>query len=173
MNKALHHPNTLKVRLRNQNKKRTPNATKVPDRPQLGSTTDQLETGQHKGQDLHRAPPELGCVICMVQRHLQAGFGSICEPRGLNNLAPSQSILFKLIGRVKGMRWSYSKRLAYMVANICKREREEKAKHDRETMIKKWSYNNLRQALLEHRVDLGESTGKRGWRLETELMDFN
>ena len=57
MNKALHHPDTIKVRLRNQNKRRTPNVTKVPDRPQLGSTTDQLEAEQHKGQDLHRAPP--------------------------------------------------------------------------------------------------------------------
>ena len=61
-------------------------------------------------------------------RHLQAGFGSICESQGLSNLTPSRSRLFKLIGRVKGMRWSCSKRLAYMVANISKREREEKAK---------------------------------------------
>ena len=49
MNKALHHPDTIKVRLRNQNKRRTPNATKVPDRPQLGSTTDELETEQQEG----------------------------------------------------------------------------------------------------------------------------
>ena len=48
MNKALHQPNTIKVRLRNQNKRRTPNATKVPDRPQLGSTTDQLERNNTK-----------------------------------------------------------------------------------------------------------------------------
>ena len=50
MNKALHHPDTIKVRLRNQNKRRTPNATKVPDRPQLGSTTDQLERNNTKGK---------------------------------------------------------------------------------------------------------------------------
>ena len=61
-------------------------------------------------------------------RHLQTGFGSICESRGLSNLTPSWSRLFKLIGRVKGMRWSCSKRLAYMVANIRKWEREDKAK---------------------------------------------
>ena len=34
MNKALHHPDTFKVRLRNQNKKKTtPNATHIPDHP--------------------------------------------------------------------------------------------------------------------------------------------
>ena len=131
MNKALHHPDTIKVRLRNQNKRRTPNATKVPDRPQLGSTTDQLERNNTKDKIFIELLHELGCVICTVQWHLQAGFGSICESRGLSNLAPSRSRLFKLIGRVKGMRWSCSKRLAYMVANMRKREREEKAKHGR------------------------------------------
>ena len=43
---------------------------------------------------------ELGCVICTVQRHLQAGFGSICESRGLSNLTPSRSRLFKLMGKI-------------------------------------------------------------------------
>ena len=33
MNKALHHPDTIKVRLRNQNKRRTPNATRSPIDP--------------------------------------------------------------------------------------------------------------------------------------------
>src|SRR3954471_1936096 len=84
---------------------------------------------------------ELGCGTCMVHRHLQTGFGSICESRGLSNLTPARSRLFKLIGRVKGMRWSCSKRLAYMVANIHKREREEKAKarscnYDQEVILK-------------------------------------
>ena len=137
MNKALHHPDTIKVRLWNQNKRRTPNATKVPDRPQLGSTTDQLERNNIKDKIFIELLLELGCVICMVQRHLRAGFGSICESRGLSNLTPSRSRLFKLMGKVKGMRWSCSKRLACMVANIRKCGREEKAKHDQETMIKK------------------------------------
>ena len=36
------------------------------------------------------------------------------------------------------MRWSYSKRLAYMVANLFAKESEKiKAKHGRTTMIKK------------------------------------
>ena len=55
-----------------------------------------------------------------THQHLQAGFGSICESRGLSNLAPSRSRLFKLMGKVKGMRRNCSKRLAYMVANIRK-----------------------------------------------------
>ena len=35
-----------------------------PRSSQLGSTTDQHETIHSNDQDLHRAPPELGCVIC-------------------------------------------------------------------------------------------------------------
>ena len=34
-----------------------------------------------------------------THQHLQAGFGSICEPRGLSNLTPARSRLFKLMGR--------------------------------------------------------------------------
>ena len=161
MNKALHHPDTIKVRLRNQNKRRTPNATEIPDRPQLGSTTDQLERNNIKDKIFIELLLELGCVICTVQRHLQTGFGSICESQGLSKLTPSRLRLFKLIGRVKGMRWSCSKRLAYMVANIRKREREEKAKarsnnYDQEVIL-----DNLRQALLQHRVHFPDSAEKR------------
>ena len=101
MNKALHQPDTIKVRLRNQNKRRTPNATQIPDRPQLGSTTDQLERNNTKDKIFIELLLELGCVIFTVQRHLQASFGSICEPGGLSNLAPSRSRLFKLKGKVK------------------------------------------------------------------------
>ena len=98
-------------------------------------------TKQHKGQDLHRAPPELGCVICTVQRHLQTGFGSICESRGLSNLTPSRSRLFKLIGRVKGMRWSCSKRLAYMVA------KHTQMRARREGKARSWNYDQ--EVILE------------------------
>ena len=80
---------------------------------------------------------ELGCVTCRITSAPANWFGSNCESRGLSNLTLSRSRLFTLIGRVKGMRWSCSKRLAYMVANIRKREREEKTKHGRTTMIKK------------------------------------
>ena len=69
-------------------------------------------------------------------RHLQL-FEVICESRGLSNLTPSRSRLFKLMGRKGGSEVELQQALAYMVANIRKREREEKAKHSRESMIKK------------------------------------
>ena len=129
MNKALHHPNTIKARLRSQNKRRTPNAAKVPDRPQLGSTTDQLERNNTNDKIFIELLLNMVVSTAWSHRHLQAGFGSICESRGLSNLTPLRSRLFKLMGKIKGMRWSCSKRLAYMVANIRKWEREERAKH--------------------------------------------
>ena len=101
MNKALHHPDTIKVQLRNQNKRRTPNATKVPDRPQLGSTTDRLDPKNTKDKIFIELLLSLVASSARTHRHLQAGFGSICEPQGLSNLAPSRSRLFKLMGKVK------------------------------------------------------------------------
>ena len=101
MNKALHHPDTIKVGLRNQNKRRTPNATEVPDRPQLGSTTDQLERNNTKDKIFIELILSLVASSAHTHRHMQAGFGSICESRGLSNLAPSGSRLFKLMGKVK------------------------------------------------------------------------
>ena len=73
-------------------------------------------TKQHKGQDLHRATPWAWLHHLHGSTAPANWFGSICESRGLSNLTPSRSRLFKLIGRVKGMRWSCSKRLANMVA---------------------------------------------------------
>ena len=82
---------------------------------------------------------ELGCVTYTVIIVTCNWFLEVnCESRGLSNLTPSRSRLFKLIGRVTGMRWSCSKRLAYMVANIFAEESEKRRqKHGRETMIKK------------------------------------
>ena len=84
---------------------------------------------------------ELGCVICTVQRHLQAGFGSICESWGLSNLTPSRSKLFKLMGKGKGMRWSCSKRLAYMVA------KHMQMRARREGKARSWNYHQ--EVILE------------------------
>ena len=101
------------------------NPRSTPTRLHYWST----ETKQHNEHDLHRAPPwarlhHLHGIIGTCKLGLEV----ICESWGLSNLTPSRSSLFKLIGRVKGMRWSCSKWLAYMVANIRKWEREEKAK---------------------------------------------
>ena len=71
------------------------------------------------------------------------------------------------------MMWGCSKRLAYMVANIRKWEREEEAKarlkdYDQEVIL-----DNLRQALLQHRVHFPDFAEKRPSRLHTRLMYFN
>ena len=103
------------ARLRRQNR-RKPNMRQGPRSTQLGSTTDQLERNNKKDKIFIELLLSLVASSARTQWHLQAGFGSICESRGLSNLTPSRSRLFKLMGKLKGMRWSCSKRLAYMVA---------------------------------------------------------
>ena len=101
MNKTLHDPDTIKVRLWNQNKRRTPNATKVPDRPQLGSTTDQLERNNIKDTIFVELLLSLVAPSTRFNGTYKLVLEVICEPQGLNNLAPSRSRLFKLMGKVK------------------------------------------------------------------------
>ena len=129
-----------------------------PQSPCLGSTTNQLGTKRHNEQDLHQAPTRAGLRhLHWYHWHLQL-FGSICESRGLSNLTPSRSRLFKLIGR-KGSQVELQQTLAYMVANLRKREREEKQsmveklisdqevilklptfKHNTRTMFPSWTW---------------------------------
>ena len=52
------------------------------------------------------------------------------------------------------MRWSCSKRLAYMVATIAKESEKRGQSTVDKSMIKKWSYNNLRQAYLQQPCSL-------------------
>ena len=87
-----------------------------PRSSRLGSTTEQLERNNTNDKIFIELLLSLVASSARTHRHLQAGFGSICESRGLSNLTPTRSRLFKLMGKVKGMRWSYIKRLAYMVA---------------------------------------------------------
>ena len=54
-------------------------------------------------------PLELGCVICTCIVGTCNCFGRICESRGLSNLTPARSRLFKLIGKNGVMRWSCSR----------------------------------------------------------------
>ena len=93
--------------------------TKIKEEPQMRQGPRSTPTGlhcwstrtkQYKGQDLHRGPPWAWL------RHLHGLIGTciwflevICESRGLSNLTPSRSRLFKLMGRKWVMRWSYSK----------------------------------------------------------------
>ena len=53
-------------------------------------------------------PLEFGSITCTGILDTCNCFGSICESRGLNNLTPARSRLFKLIGKDGVMRWSYS-----------------------------------------------------------------
>ena len=75
---------------------------KAPDRPQLGSTTDQLTRNNIKDKIFIELLLSLVASTAQTHRHLQTGFGSICEPQGLSNLTPSRSRLFELMGKVKG-----------------------------------------------------------------------
>ena len=73
----------------------------IPDRPNWAPLLNKWKRNNTKDKIFIELLLELGCIICTVQRHLQTGFGSICESRGLSNLTPSRSRLFKLIGREK------------------------------------------------------------------------
>ena len=53
-------------------------------------------------------PLELSCVTCTGIIGTCNCFGRICESRGLSNLTPARSRLFKLIGKNGVMRWSCS-----------------------------------------------------------------
>ena len=148
MNKALHHPDTIKVRLRNQNKRRLPQKLHRSPIVPTGLHYWSTENGQQNEHGLHRAPPWAWL------RHLHGSTAPaswfwkyLCESRGLNNLTPSRSRLFKLIGRVKGMRWSCSKQLAYMVANIRKRRARREGKS---TVEKLWSRSDPRTTYVKH-----------------------
>src|SRR3954464_8601391 len=67
MNKTLHHTDTIRARLRSQNKRKKPQKRqKVHDRPQLGSTTDRLERNNIKDKIFIKLLRELECVICSV-----------------------------------------------------------------------------------------------------------
>ena len=74
---------------------------------------------------------ELGCVTCtVIIGTCKLVLEVICESRGLNNLTPSRSRLFKLKGGGKGSEVELQQALAYMVANLRKCEREEKQSTD-------------------------------------------
>src|SRR3954471_3430083 len=66
MNKTLHHTDTSGPDYGAKIKEETPKATKVHDRPQLGSTTDRLERNNTKDKIFNELLHELGWVTCMV-----------------------------------------------------------------------------------------------------------
>ena len=64
-----------------------------PRSSQLGSTTDHQETKRSNEQGPRRS------ITCTGINGTCNCFGRICESRGLSNLTPARSILFKLKGR--------------------------------------------------------------------------
>ena len=57
---------------------------------------------------LIKFPLQLSCAICANILGTYICFGRICESRGLSNLTPARSILFKLKGKDGVVRWSCS-----------------------------------------------------------------
>ena len=55
---------------------------------------------------LIKFPLQLSCAICASILGTCICFGRICESRGLSNLTPARSRLFKLIGEGGAKRWS-------------------------------------------------------------------
>ena len=93
--------NTLMDRLRsNPNERRQPQMLD-PRSSRLGSTTGHLKQKIVTAKVLIKLPLELGCAICAGILGTCIYFGRICESRGLSNLTPARSRLFKLIGRKK------------------------------------------------------------------------
>ena len=73
-------------------------------------------------------PLEVDPIICTGIVGTCNYFGRICGSRGLSNLTPTRSRLFKLMGMDKAKyMWSCSKRLAYVVANLYAKESEKRA----------------------------------------------
>ena len=70
-----------------------------PRSSQLGSTTDHQKRNIVTTTFLVELPLELGCVAYASIIGTCNYFGRICESRGLSNLTPARSQLFKLIGK--------------------------------------------------------------------------
>ena len=131
--------------------------TKIKSNPKCDKVPRSTPTGLHywstRNETRQRTRSSSSSSLSLVassaqsHRHLQAGFGSICESWGLSNLAPSRSRLFKLIGRIKGMRWSCSKRLAYMMANLFAKESEKRRQSTNEEL---WSRSDPITTYVKH-----------------------
>ena len=141
MNEFMHHSEyTHRSDYGTKIKEDYPKCYTDPRMSRLGSTTDQLERSNTKDKIFIELLLELGCVTFSVQRHLQAGFGSICESRGLSNLTPLRSRLFKLMGKVKV--WGGAAAVTKQVWWLTYANKSEKRNNRmvvKLVMIKKWS----------------------------------
>ena len=72
-----------------------------PDHPNWAPLLINRKRNKVTTKFLVELPLELGCVICTGIIGTCNCFGSICESRGLSNLTPARSRLFKLMGRIR------------------------------------------------------------------------
>ena len=100
---------TYLVRLQTKPKQKKITQLLDPWSSQLGSTTDQQEKNNTTNKIFIGLPLELSCVTCTGIIGTCNCFGSICESRGLSNLTPTRSRLFKLKGKDGVKRWSCNK----------------------------------------------------------------
>ena len=71
---------------------------KIPDRPDWAPLVINWKQNNTTNKIILELLLELGCVTCTVIIGTCNYFGSISESRGLSNLTPTRSRLFKLIG---------------------------------------------------------------------------
>ena len=128
MNKALHQPAIIKARLRSQNKRRLPQMLHRSPIVPTGLHYWSTRMKQHKGQDLHRAPPWawlrhlhglIGTCKLVLEVSVSHGDSAISHPRDQDYLSLWVSQRYEVELQIA---------LAYIGANIRKWEREEKAK---------------------------------------------
>ena len=72
---------------------------KIPDRPNWAPLLIVWKGNIVTSRVLVELPLEIGAIICTGIVGTCNWFGSICESRGLSNLTPARSRLFKLIGK--------------------------------------------------------------------------
>ena len=73
----------------------------IPDRPNWAPLLIIRKRNIVMTKFLVELPLELGCITCTGIVGTCNYFGGICESRGLSNLTPARSRLFKLIGRMR------------------------------------------------------------------------
>ena len=86
---------------------------KIPDRPNWAPLLIIRKRHIVTTTFLVELPLEIDAIVCTGIVGTCNCFGRICESRGLSNLTPARSRLFKLIGKDGVMRWSCSSKSIY------------------------------------------------------------
>ena len=99
---------------------------------------------------LVKLPLEFGSITCTGIIGTCNCFGSICESRGLSNLKPARSRLFKLMGRMR--LWggvAASTKQIWWLTYANKSGKRSNATVEKLEVIKKWSWNYLRSYITQ------------------------